>query len=128
MSTDVVPRTRGSVSAHRPGVERSYLGLLALGVVLPYSRVLPWVAEHGLDPRSFTRELFESRVGSFFGWDVVVTSATLIVAAAADHRLRPAQRVIVAVGALGGSSVGLPLHLWLRERNRRSPAGGQPTR
>ena len=124
MPTDVDgdPPTRARVPAHRPGVERGALGLLVLGVVLPYSRVLPWVGEHGLDLRRFSRELFGSRVGSFFGWDVIVSSATLIVAAAADDQLRPAQRAMVAVGALGGSSVGLPLHLWLRVRNRR--AGG----
>ncbi len=124
MSTDVVPRTMGSVSAHRPGVERSYLGLLALGVLLPYLRVLPWVAEHGLDPRSFTRELFDSRVGSFFGWDVVLTAGTVLAVAATDEELRPGQRAAVAAGALAGPSVGLPLHLWLRARNRRGRRRG----
>ena len=99
-----------------------YLGLLALGVALPYAQAVPWLREHGPDARRFLEQTFATRIGSFFAWDVVVTSGSLLALAAVDDELPASHRALVAAGALGGSSVGLPLYLWLRERNRR-PAG-----
>ena len=86
MPTDALgdPCTGASTGVHRPGVERSYLGLLVLGVVVPFSRVLPWVG--GTDRTCGGSAGSCSAHGS---------------------------------GALAGSSVGLPLRLWLRERNLR---------
>jgi hypothetical protein len=104
--------------------ERLWLALLAAGAAVPYSRVLPWLAEHGPDPRRAVRELTASPIGSFFGWDVVLTAGTVLAVAATDEELRPGQRAAVAAGALAGPSVGLPLHLWLRARNRRGRRRG----
>ena len=67
--------------------EAAYLGLLAAGIALPYARALPWVREHGLDVRRFHGELFANRVSSFFGWDVIVSAATLVVLSAIDDGL-----------------------------------------
>ncbi len=106
------------MSGHR-SPERLWLALLAAGAAVPYSRVLPWLAEHGPDPRRAVRELTASPIGSFFGWDVVLAAGTVVAVAATDEDLRPAQRAAVAAGALAGPSVGLPLYLWLRARNRR---------
>ena len=102
--------------------EAAYLGLLAAGIALPYARALPWVREHGLDVRRFHGELFANRVSSFFGWDVIVSAATLVVLSAIDDGLPQGQRIAVAMGAMGGTSVGLPLYLWLQARHRRIEA------
>ncbi len=112
---------RGDRDRYRGGHrsrERTYLGLLAAGTVLPYAHVLPWLAAHGPDLPRLAREASATSVGRFFSWDVLAASSTLLVVAAADDELTPTDRLLVGLGALGGASVGLPLYLWLRERNR----------
>ena len=95
-----------------------YLILCALGVLLPYWQVAPWLWEHGLDLPLFFRQLFENRVGAFFGMDVFVSAAALLVFAWGE-RGRTGVRVLwpvaLAVAAVG-VSLGLPLFLYLRER------------
>ncbi len=96
-----------------------YLILCALGVALPYWQIAPWLSEHGLDLPLFFRELFETRVGAFFGMDVFVSAAALMVFAWGEGR-RVGARVVwpvaLAVAAVG-VSLGLPLFLYLRERS-----------
>jgi len=48
-----------------------YLGLCVLGVVVPYSQFIPWLLQYGLDMDLFMRELFATRIGAFFAFDVV---------------------------------------------------------
>ena len=96
-----------------------YLGLCVLGTILPYSQFIPFLREHGLDARLFLEQLFATRIGGFFGMDVIVSSVVLWVFVSCRRaqtgtcdtcglRLRP----ILAVGV----SLGLPLFLYLRER------------
>ncbi len=95
-----------------------YLILCVLGVALPYWQIAPWLAEHGLDLRLFFAQLFENRVGAFFGMDVFVSAAALLVFAGVEGRrlkfrgLWPAALAVAGVGV----SLGLPLLLYLRER------------
>ena len=95
-----------------------YLILCALGVALPYWQIAPWLAEHGLNLPLFFGQLFENRVGAFFGMDVFVSAAALLCFAGVEGRrlrfrgLWPAALAVVAVGV----SLGLPLLLYLRER------------
>jgi ABC-type Fe3+-siderophore transport system permease subunit len=90
--------------------------------VLPYWQFAPWLAEHGPDLPLFFRQLFGNRVGAFFGMDVFVSAATLLVFARAEGR-RAVWPVVLAV-ALVGVSLGLPLFLYLRERRSWRDAGG----
>jgi hypothetical protein len=85
---------------------------------LPLSRFIPWLAAHGLDLPRFRRELFGNRISAFFAWDVIVAVIALLALAAADRELPPRQRLAVALASLLGASSGLPLYLWLRERQR----------
>jgi hypothetical protein len=101
-------------------LKTAYLILCALGVLLPYWQFAPWLAEHGLDPPLFFGELFGSRVGAFFGMDVFVSAAALLVFAWSEGRrggVRAAWPVALAVIA-AGVSLGLPLFLYLRERRQ----------
>jgi hypothetical protein len=91
-----------------------YLILCVLGVLLPYWQIAPWLVEHGLDLPLFFRQLFENRVGAFFGMDVCVSAAALLVFAGVEGR-RVLWPVALAVAAVG-VSLGLPLFLYLRER------------
>jgi hypothetical protein len=94
-----------------------YLILCVLGVLLPYWQIVPWLTEHGTDLPLFFRELFETRVGAFFGMDVVVSAASLMAFAGGEGRRVGARAVWLAALAVAvvGVSLGLPLFLYLRE-------------
>ena len=91
-----------------------------MGVVAPYSQLVPWVMEHGLQIPLLVRELFATRIGAFFGLDVLVSAIALFVFVFAErnesgtrHRWLP-----IAATLLVGVSLGLPLFLYLRELAR----------
>ena len=100
-----------------------YLFLSVLGVVLPYWYFAPWFLENGLSLRLFFTELFSTRIGGFFGMDVIVSSAVLLVFAAAETARLKMRRpglvlTAIALGTFGaGVSCGFPLFLYLRQRH-----------
>lgn len=97
-----------------------YLALCVVGVVVPYAFFVPWVVDHGLDLSLFTTELVSTRVGAFFGADVIVSAVALFGFVFAEGR-RTGIKWLWApvVGTLCvGVSFGLPLFLYLRERTR----------
>ena len=103
-----------------------YLLLALLGALLPYSQLLPWIAAHGLDLPLLLRELFATRAGAFFALDVLVSAVVLFVFIAQDgrrYRVRALWLPVLAT-CLVGVSCGLPLFLYLRER--QAPRGVIP--
>lgn len=94
-----------------------YLVLCILGTVLPLSQFVPWVIEHGLDIPLFVHELFSTRIGSFFGWDVIISAITLLVFIFVEgRRINMSNLWLPAVATLSvGVSLGLPLFLYLRQ-------------
>lgn len=103
-----------------------YLALCIAGTVLPYSQLIPFLREHGLDLRLFVEQLFANRIGGFFGMDVVVSSLVLWVLVFVEGR-RAGMRNLwapVAANLAVGVSLGLPLFLYMREtRLEASPTG-----
>ncbi len=103
-------------------MRRVYLSLALIGAVLPYSQFLPWLAEHGPNiPLLFT-ELFSTRAGAFFGLDVLV-SAVVLIAFIRREGARGKMSILwlpIAATCLIGVSCGLPLFLYLRERQLAS--------
>ena len=95
-----------------------YLALAFLGTVLPYSQFIPFVREHGLDARLFIEQLFATRIGGFFGMDVIVSSVVLWVFVRAEGRRLGMRHLWAPIAAIltVGVSLGLPLFLYLRER------------
>jgi Na+/melibiose symporter-like transporter len=96
-----------------------YWALCLPGAALPYAAFVPWAAEHGLDAPAFVAELFSTRIGSFFGWDVIVSAVVLLTFALFESP-RLGQRAVwltAAATGLVGVSLGLPLLLALRERH-----------
>lgn len=103
-----------------------YLFLCVLGFALPYSQFLPWAMEHGLNVRLFVQQLFANRIGAFFGLDVLVSAVALIGfvrVESARLKMHAMWLPIVSV-LLVGVSLGLPVFLYLRERelDRRASA------
>lgn len=101
-----------------------YLGLAVLGTVLPYWWFVPFLREHGLDPRLFVQQLFATPVSGFFGWDVIVSSVVLWVFVLTEGRRRRMSGLWAPLAAslAVGVSLGLPLFLYLRERHREAAA------
>jgi hypothetical protein len=95
-----------------------YLALCLLGVVLPYWQFVPWVIDHGLNLPHLYQELFETRIGAFFGLDVVVSALALVVFIITEGRRIALSRLWLPIIAtlLVGVSLGFPLFLYLRQR------------
>jgi hypothetical protein len=95
-----------------------YLSLAVVGAVLPYSQFLPWLVDHGPNLHLLFTELFSTRMGAFFGFDVLVSAIVLLAfirregAKCHMHSLW----LPIAATCLVGVSCGLPLFLYLRER------------
>jgi hypothetical protein len=100
-----------------------YLLLCVAGTVLPGSQLLPFVQEHGLDLRLFFEQLFSTRIGAFFGWDVIVSSVVLWVFVLVEGGRAGVRNLWVPIAAnlAVGVSLGLPLFLYLRERRIEAP-------
>jgi hypothetical protein len=95
-----------------------YLSLAVVGAVLPYSQFVPWILDHGLNLRLLVSELFSTRIGGFFGLDVLVSAVALLGFIRRESALRavPHRWLPVAATFLIGVSCGLPLFLYLREQ------------
>ena len=95
-----------------------YLSFAVVGAVLPYSQFVPWLAEHGLNLPLMVSELFSTRMGAFFGLDVLLAAIVLIVFIRREGaRFKSGARwLAIAATCLIGVSCGLPLFLYLRER------------
>ena len=97
-----------------------YLALCVAGTVLPYSQLLPFLREHGLDLRLIVEQLFANRISGFFGLDVIVSSIVLWAFVAVEARRAAVKHLWAPIAAslTVGVSLGLPLFLYLRERAR----------
>lgn len=96
-----------------------YLGLCALGVVVPYSQFIPWLMGHGLNMEQFIRELFATRIGAFFAFDVIISALALFVFVFTEQTVVRVRHVWLPVVAtlVVGVSLGLPLFLYMRQRS-----------
>jgi hypothetical protein len=96
-----------------------YLCLCVAGTLVPYWQLLPFLREHGLNPPLMIAQLFATPVSAFFGADVIVSSLVLWLFVAIDGRRAgvPHLWAPVVANLAVGVSLGLPLFLYLRERN-----------
>ena len=87
------------------------------------SQFVPWFAENGLDVRLLFNELFSTKIGGFFGLDVMISAIVLITFASLETarlKIRHAGSVLAAVVVatfLAGVSSGFPLFLYFRQRH-----------
>jgi len=95
-----------------------YLLLCVLGLAIPYSQFVPWLHENGMNLALLVRQLFANRISAFFGLDVLVSSAVLLVFMRVEGRRLYARFRWLPIAALCavGVSLALPLFLYLRER------------
>ncbi len=99
-------------------MRQTYLACAVTGAVLPYSQFLPWLIEHGPNLRLLLTEIFSTRTGAFFGFDVLISAVVLIAFIRREGERRNMGNLWLPIAAtcLVGVSCGLPLFLYLRER------------
>jgi hypothetical protein len=99
-----------------------YLVLCIVGTVLPWASFLPFLRAHGLNAGAFVDQLFGTPVGSFFGWDVIISSLVLWTFVLVEGRRLDMGRLWMPIAGnlLVGVSLGLPLFLYLRELRREA--------
>ena len=102
-----------------------YLGLALVGTIVPYSQFIPFMREHGIDLGLFWAQLFANRVSAFFALDVLVSSVVLWVFVLCEGRRNRLKHLWAPIlGSLTvGVSLGLPLFLYMRERQLESRGG-----
>ncbi len=103
-------------------LKKTYLILCVLGVILPLSQFIPWIAVNGLDLPLLFQELFSTGIGGFFGMDVIVSAVVLFIFIFAEgRRLQVPNLWLPVVATLSiGVSLGLPLFLYMRQKNIES--------
>ena len=99
-----------------------YLVLCVAGTALPYSQFIPFLRAHGLNLQLFFQQLFSTRIGGFFGMDVIVSSMVLWVLVLTEGRRVGVRHLWAPIAAslAVGVSLGLPLFLYLREERLRA--------
>jgi hypothetical protein len=102
-----------------------YLLFCVIGTLAPYWKFGPWLMEHGLNLSLLGQELFATRIGAFFGLDVVVSAIVLFIFIFSEARRMDVPMLWLPVLAtlLVGVSLGLPLFLFLRQRQLDRAAG-----
>jgi hypothetical protein len=94
-----------------------YLLLCLAGIALPFWKMVPWLLDHGLNLSLLCHELFATRIGAFFGLDVVVSAIVLFVFIYSEGRRLSLSLLWLPILAtlLVGVSLGFPLFLYLRQ-------------
>lgn len=110
-----------------------YLLLCALGLVLPYSFLVPWLLASP-NVNDFFSSMLANRISTFFAADVLVSALVLLVFMHAENKkvsMKNAWAPILALLTVG-VSLALPLFLYLREAaateeeaHRVTDAGGR---
>jgi predicted membrane-bound spermidine synthase len=95
-----------------------YLVFCIIGTLLPCWKFVPWVLDHGVNVPLLFDELFATRIGAFFGLDVIVSAIVLLLFVAVEGRriALPLLWLPTIATLLVGVSLGLPLFLFLRQR------------
>lgn len=94
-----------------------YLLLCVAGTILPYSFLIQFIRQHGLNLRVLVEQLFANSISSFFGVDVIVSAICLWLFVFFEGRRARVKHLWAPIVAslLVGVSLGLPLFLYLRE-------------
>jgi hypothetical protein len=98
-------------------IKHIYLFLGFIGVVLPYSRFLPWVADNGLDIPLLIEQITTSHIAAF-GWlDVIISALALSVLVLTEGQKQKVSNLWLPIAGtlVVGVSLGLPLYLYLCE-------------
>jgi hypothetical protein len=99
-------------------VKHIYLLLCILGIILPYSQLIPYILESGFDIPFVIELLFSNRISSFIATDLFVSAITFLAFAWIEGKRLGMKEFWVPIAGtfLVGVSLGFPLFLYLREK------------
>jgi hypothetical protein len=103
-----------------------FLALALVGLVLPYSQLVPYLLENGKDVIGLFLAPFSSQAMAVFGFDLGVSAVVFLIWVAVELRRRSVRLgwlPLVALFAVG-LSMALPLFLYLREIARERDQSG----
>jgi MFS-type transporter involved in bile tolerance (Atg22 family) len=108
---------------------RLYGALCVVGAAFPLYFLGSFVADEGIDARSFWGQATATDLALMAWVDVIVAGATVIALAARERaRGLSAWWLVIVATLLVGPSLGLPLLLLLRERKQRGRRIGTAAR
>lgn len=95
-----------------------YLILAILGFVLPYSQLVPFFIDNGLDLPLFWSQLFANRISTDFAFDLIVSSTVFwFYVYKEGTRLKIKYLwLYIVLNLVIGLSFALPLFLWTRSK------------
>lgn len=96
-----------------------YFCLSLLGLVIPYSQFIAFIADHGLNLALFWEQLFVNQISSFFALDLLISVVVFwIFLIKEGTRLQMKLLwVYILLDLIIGLSFALPLFLGMRSRN-----------
>lgn len=99
-----------------------YLGLAIIGALMPYAAFVPWLLQNGIDIPQFFTEMMANPISIFAWLDVAVAAIALLGFIFHDGQKNQVKwRFVAIIGTLSvGVSCGLPLYLYLREKQLSS--------
>ncbi|PID31766.1 hypothetical protein CR970_04085 [Candidatus Saccharibacteria bacterium] len=97
-----------------------YLLLFLLGTVVPYWEFGGFILTHGFNVSLMAEEMFASRMSRFFVYDVAISAVVLCVYIMQHKRDTRYYALPILATLTIGVSAGLPLFLYLRERQRET--------
>ena len=96
--------------------KNAYLGFAVAGLFIPYSQLVFFLIENGLNLPLMIDQIVNYRI-STFAWLDVVISASVVIFMVYDDRERIQHLYMPVIATLLiGPSCGLPLYLYLRSR------------
>ena len=95
-----------------------YLLLTILGIVLPYGALVPWLLTNGVDVELLVEHATANPISVLAWLDVIIAAIALLAFIISDSRVNKVKGALYAIiGTLTvGVSFGLPLYLYLRQR------------
>ncbi|MEM7122020.1 MAG: DUF2834 domain-containing protein [Pseudomonadota bacterium] len=100
-----------------------YLILCVVGFIVPYAEFVSWLVDNGIDIPAFFDAMLINGISRFFVWDVLISAVAVLVATYAWRDKLPVRWPPVVATLLIGVSLGLPLLLYLMEKQK---TGGAP--
>ena len=95
-----------------------YLILAILGFILPYSQLVSFLANNGLDLSLFWSQLSANRISTDFAFDLAISSIVFWVFVFVEGKRINLKFpwLYVVLNLVIGLSFALPLFLWMRTR------------
>lgn len=94
-----------------------YLALSIIGLILPYSQMIPYSIEYGFDLITLFELQFSNPALSFFGFDLLIAAAAAVLFMSLEGarvKMKNAYVPIVLVFLIG-LAFAFPLFLYMRE-------------